>query len=74
MIAPLLCLLLAAAPNLPALPSDIPAKATRYTVLLMGVPAGQQAVWTTPDGRVRAFFQYNDRGRGPKTYSGVLSS
>ncbi len=26
-------------------------------------------IWTTPDGRVHEFFQFNDRGRGPKTYS-----
>lgn len=62
-----LALLLAApAANLPELPKDIPASATKYTVTIMGVPAGQQAVWTEGD-RPRAFFQYNDRGRGPKT-------
>jgi imidazolonepropionase-like amidohydrolase len=71
LIAPLLSVLLAAASNVPALPSDVPAKSTRYTVLLMGIPAGQQAVWRSPDGRLRAFFQYNDRGRGPKTYSAL---
>jgi hypothetical protein len=26
-------------------------------------------VWTTPDGTVYEFFQFNDRGRGPKTYT-----
>ncbi|HKB74973.1 MAG TPA: hypothetical protein VKC58_00165, partial [Myxococcales bacterium] len=71
MIAPLLSLLVAAASNLPALPPDVPAKATRYTVLMMGAPAGQQALWRSPDGKLRAFFQYNDRGRGPKTYSAL---
>jgi imidazolonepropionase-like amidohydrolase len=71
LIAPLLSLLLAAASNLPALPPDVPAKATRYTVLMMGAPAGQQALWRSPDGKLRAFFQYNDRGRGPKTYSAL---
>jgi len=35
---------------------------------MMGLTAGQHAVWTEGD-RLRAFFQYNDRGRGPKTYS-----
>jgi imidazolonepropionase-like amidohydrolase len=35
----------------------------------MGMLAGQQAVWTAPDGRVHIFYQYNDRGRGPKTTS-----
>lgn len=62
-------LLLAAASNVPALPADIPADSTRFTVLMMSQSAGQQALWTTPDGKLHAFFQYNDRGRGPKTYS-----
>ena len=66
----LLSLLLAAqAANVPALPDDIPQDAARYSVLIMGKPAGQQAVWTLPDGKLRTFFQFNDRGRGPKTYS-----
>jgi imidazolonepropionase-like amidohydrolase len=33
------------------------------------VPSGQDAVWTTPDGVIHEFFQFNDRGRGPKTYT-----
>ncbi|HEY5678167.1 MAG TPA: hypothetical protein VIR81_15340, partial [Myxococcales bacterium] len=65
----ILALLLAAqAANLPELPKDIPAGATAYTVLTMGAAAGQMAVWKEGD-RLRAFFQFNDRGRGPKTYS-----
>jgi imidazolonepropionase-like amidohydrolase len=51
----------------PTLPADIPASAERYSFLLMGNPAGQQAVWTASDGTLHIFFQYNDRGRGPKT-------
>jgi hypothetical protein len=35
----------------------------------MGNLAGQQAVWTAPDGTVHMFHQFNDRGRGPKTTS-----
>src|SRR5262249_20806935 len=61
-------LIAAQAANVPELPKDVPATATRYTVLIMGQTAGQHAVWTE-GGRLRAFFQYNDRGRGPKTYS-----
>ena len=53
----------------PALPLDIPTNADRYSVLLMGNLAGQQAVWTGPDGAVHMFYQFNDRGRGPKTTS-----
>jgi imidazolonepropionase-like amidohydrolase len=61
-------LLAAQAANIPELPKDIPASATKYSVTMMGLTAGQHAVWTEGE-RLRAFFQYNDRGRGPKTYS-----
>jgi imidazolonepropionase-like amidohydrolase len=54
---------------LPALPSDIPKDASIWMLLVDKTPAGQNAVWTTPDGDVHEFFQFNDRGRGPKTYS-----
>jgi len=54
---------------LPALPPDIPKDATIWMLLMDKTPAGQDAVWTTPDGAVHEFFQFNDRGRGPKTYS-----
>ena len=50
----------------PALPADIPADARRSSIVTMGNLAGHQAVWTTPDGKLHAFFQFNDRGRGPK--------
>jgi hypothetical protein len=53
----------------PTLPAEIPATANRYSVLLMGNLAGQQAVWTAPDGQLHIFFQFNDRGRGPQTTS-----
>ncbi|MGA8234676.1 MAG: amidohydrolase family protein [Candidatus Acidiferrales bacterium] len=53
----------------PTLPADVPGAADRYAVMLMGNPAGQQAVWTAPDGTLHIFYQFNDRGRGPKTTS-----
>jgi len=53
----------------PVLPSDIPKDATIWVFLTDKTPAGQDAVWTTPDGSIHEFFQFNDRGRGPKTYS-----
>jgi imidazolonepropionase-like amidohydrolase len=53
----------------PTLPADIPSTAERYSVLLTGNLAGQQAVWTASDGTLHVFFQFNDRGRGPKTTS-----
>jgi len=53
----------------PPLPSGIPDSATRYSMLLMDNLAGQQAMWTAPDGSLHIFFQYNDRGRGPQITS-----
>ncbi|MGA8159947.1 MAG: amidohydrolase family protein [Acidobacteriaceae bacterium] len=53
----------------PPLPTGIPPTAQRFVVLLVGAPAGQQELWTTPDGAFHVFFQYNDRGRGPATTS-----
>src|SRR5713226_9038379 len=53
----------------PALPADIPSTAERYSFLMMGNLAGQEAVWTAPDATLHIFFQFNDRGRGPKTTS-----
>jgi imidazolonepropionase-like amidohydrolase len=53
----------------PPLPADIPPTADRYSFLLMGNLAGQQAVWSASDGTLHIFFQFNDRGRGPKTTS-----
>jgi len=58
-----------ASPAVPALPADIPTAAEHYSFLVMGNLAGQQAVWTSADGMLHIFFQFNDRGRGPKTTS-----
>lgn len=54
---------------MPALPSDIPKNAMIWLQLIDKTPSGQDAVWTTPDGYMSEFYQFNDRGRGPKTYS-----
>ena len=64
----LVLLVAAPAANVPELPADVPAGALKYSVTIMGQPAGQQAVWSEGD-KLRVFYQYNDRGRGPKTYS-----
>ena len=39
---------------------------TRYTFLLAGHAAGVQTSWTTADGARHFFFEFNDRGRGPR--------
>jgi imidazolonepropionase-like amidohydrolase len=54
---------------LPQMPSDIPKNAIVRILLSDKTPSGQDAVWTTPDGVIHEFFQFNDRGRGPKIYS-----
>jgi imidazolonepropionase-like amidohydrolase len=54
---------------MPELPPDIPKNATIWLQVTDKTPAGQDAMWTTPDGTVYEFYQFNDRGRGPKTYS-----
>jgi imidazolonepropionase-like amidohydrolase len=41
----------------------------RYTVLMMDKPAGVQTTTVKADGVREFFFEYNDRGRGPKTTS-----
>lgn len=52
--------------NVPPVPDSVPQDAIRYSTLISGSKAGDEAVWKTSDGRVHTFSQYNDRGRGPK--------
>ena len=54
---------------LPELPPDIPKDAVIRMVLTDKTPSGQDAVWKSPDGAIHEFFQFNDRGRGPKIYT-----
>jgi imidazolonepropionase-like amidohydrolase len=54
---------------LPELPSDIPQNASIRTVLTDKTPSGQDAVWKSPNGTIHEFYQFNDRGRGPKIYT-----
>src|ERR1017187_490885 len=51
------------------LPPDIPRDAVIRMVLTDKTPSGQDAVWTSPAGAIHEFFQFNDRGRGPKIYT-----
>jgi len=50
----------------PPLPDSVPKDATLYAIQMASNPAGQLATWKTADGRVHVFYQFNDRGRGPK--------
>jgi imidazolonepropionase-like amidohydrolase len=54
---------------LPELPPDIPKDAAIRMVLTDKTPSGQDAVWKSADGTIHEFFQFNDRGRGPKIYT-----
>jgi hypothetical protein len=54
---------------LPELPGDIPKDAVVRVMLTDKTPCGQDAVWKSPDGTIHDFFQFNDRGRGPKIYT-----
>jgi imidazolonepropionase-like amidohydrolase len=62
------CLAQQGASPIPPLPADIPKDAVVRPVLSDKVPSGQDAVWKTPDGAIHEFFQFNDRGRGPRIY------
>ncbi len=53
----------------PELPADVPKNGDMRVFLSDGSPAGQDVVWTDAGGTVHEFWQFNDRGRGPKTYS-----
>ena len=39
---------------------------TRYTVLMMGNKAGFETSAKNPDGSLQLYYEFNDRGRGPK--------
>ncbi|MDQ3809525.1 MAG: hypothetical protein M3336_04475, partial [Chloroflexota bacterium] len=42
------------------------ADTVRYTFLTASRPSGQLKVWDSPDSVHHAFFEFNDRGRGPR--------
>lgn len=45
----------------------------RYAVLFATRPAGEMKVWTS-DGARHVFFEFNDRGRGPRLTSRIVVS
>ncbi|MFL6208999.1 MAG: amidohydrolase family protein [Pyrinomonadaceae bacterium] len=47
------------------------ANTTRYAVLMMGQPAGVQTTTSTSASERQIFFEFNDRGRGPKMNSRI---
>ena len=55
--------------SLPELPPDVPKNADVRISLSDKTPAGQDVVWMDSEGMIHEFFQFNDRGRGPKIYT-----
>src|SRR5437764_2964333 len=58
----------------PPIPPEVPADAERWTILRAGNPAGVEAHWRTPDSVEHYFYQFNDRGRGPKIFTNLRLS
>jgi imidazolonepropionase-like amidohydrolase len=54
---------------LPELPADVPKDADIRISLSDKTPSGQDVVWKDAEGTIHEFFQFNDRGRGPKIYT-----
>lgn len=60
-----------AAAALPALPDGVPSSAVLHSILMSGNAAGTQATWRGDDGKLHVFFEFNDRGRGPKIWTEI---
>ncbi|HEX2204181.1 MAG TPA: amidohydrolase family protein [Longimicrobium sp.] len=60
-------LLLALALAAPAAAQTAAPDTMRWTVLMSGRHAGVYKHWTEPGGELRYFYEFNDRGRGPRT-------
>jgi imidazolonepropionase-like amidohydrolase len=48
-------------------PAHAASQETRYTFSFLGNKAGSMVIRTEPDGEVVCAYEFNDRGRGPKT-------
>ncbi len=60
------------APAAPPLPAEVPSSAVLRSVLMSGNLAGTEATWRGDDGRIHVFFEFNDRGRGPKIWTEIV--
>ena len=57
-----------------AISSSIPAQSAstdtlRFTFLSAGRPSGEMKTWTGSGGEWHTFFEFNDRGRGPRLHT-----
>jgi imidazolonepropionase-like amidohydrolase len=58
---------------LPLLHAQVtPSAVTRYTVILVGNKAGFETSARKPDGSLELYYEFNDRGRGPKVTEQVV--
>jgi len=55
----------------PPLPEGVPSSAALHSILMSGNAAGTQATWPGEDGKLHVFFEFNDRGRGPKIWTEI---
>ena len=62
----LFCLLIVSAGNGQTNSSSAASTTTRYTVFLAGNKAGFETSSRDPDGSLQFYYEFNDRGRGPK--------
>lgn len=69
----LLCLAAACAHPPPPAATRAPAVERRYVYLTMGRPAGRQRTRIDPNGDRWYFYEFNDRGRGPKLATRVVT-
>ena len=53
-------------------PSSAAGAVTRYTVILVGNKAGFETSARKPDGSLELYYEFNDRGRGPKVTEQVV--
>ncbi|MGH9499882.1 MAG: amidohydrolase family protein [Terriglobales bacterium] len=67
-LAFLLCSILLSA----AFAQSNPASPIRYTVVVAGNNAGFETSTRNPDGSLQFYFEFNDRGRGPKVTERVV--
>src|SRR5271167_442319 len=69
-IAPLFCLVFLASAHAQVTPAEN--RPTRYTMFLAGNKAGFQTSARNADGSLQFYFEFNDRGRGPKVTERVV--
>lgn len=68
----LLCCVLISAATAQSNPPAVSKDSLRYTVIIAGNKAGFETSTRNPDGSLQFYFEFNDRGRGPKVTEHVV--